>query len=381
MKILNIVDYPTHPPLAGNQASTIAYSGLLAELGHEVHLLCSHRGWDRSFSERHLEATRSAWGDRFHLHRQTPVDRLLQVWAHKVRFRLSGGYPLDSLCPVGLPATAAGICARGGFDAAIVNYWHLTAVCRKLPPKVRTVLFTHDRFSDKLARMGGSWLSTTRDVERRALDRVDVALAVQDDETRFFQELSRTPVLTSFTHFPLHDLPFTGRRRLLFLGGPNVPNTNSLRFFVREAWPLIHQADPGMELLVGGRICRVVPEMASVAGVVLHGDVERLEDFYGLGDVCVNPTDTGTGLKIKTFEALGHGRAMICHPHSAEGIFRPQTAPLTYARTGPEYRDAVLELFGHPDRLRQTCQDSIRYIQELNRFVGEQFQKALTAES
>jgi Glycosyl transferases group 1 len=41
------------------------------------------------------------------------------------------------------------------------------------------------------------------------------------------------------------------------------------------------------------------------------GVVERLEYFYAMVDCIVNPMIGGTGLKIKTIEALGYGRPII----------------------------------------------------------------------
>lgn len=375
MKILVVTDNPTHPPLAGNRACIVTYCRLLEELGHEVHLLYSHRDWVQTPAE--LESTQTAWGERFHLHRQSTADRLSQIWAHRVGFALHGGYALDSLCPIGFADTVARIVDQHAMDAVLVNYWSMTGAFTRLPDRKRKVLYAHDRFADKLRRTGGKWLSTTAAIESAALDRSHVVLAIQEDEATFFKTLTSRPVLTAFTHFPVVHQTFTGQKTVLYLGGPNRPNIEGLRWFLDQAWPLVRARDPEIRLLVGGRICREMGAYNGTENVTFQGDVDRLEDFYAQGDLTINPTRTGTGLKIKTFEAMAHGKALICHPHCAEGIYEPKTAPLTLASTPDEFAASIYQLLVEPDRLADLCKASIRYVESLDNYVAKQFELAL----
>jgi hypothetical protein len=375
LKILVVSDNPTHPPLAGNRACIVTYSQLLKEMGHEVHLLYSHRSWVQTPAE--LDSTRRAWGERFHLHTQSALDRLLQIAAHRIRFPLHKGYPLDSLCPIGMSGTTAQLATRLGVEAVIVNYWSMTEAFLHLPPTVRKILYAHDRFSDKLHRTGGKWLSTTRATEATAMERSDVVLAIQEEEAAFFRTLTTKPVLTAFAHFPVVTQPFTGRKVVLYLGGPNRPNIEGLSWFLDNAWPLVQSRDPEIRMLVGGRICREMGGYAKTENVELQGDVERLEDFYAQGDLTINPTRTGTGLKIKTFEAMAHGKTLICHPHCAEGIFEPGTAPLSVATTPDEFASAICRHLAEAASLSDQCEESTKYIHRFNAHVMTQFENAL----
>lgn len=378
MKILVVTDNPTHPPMAGNRACIVTYCHLLEELGHEVHLLYSHRDWVQTTAE--LESTRAAWSERFHLHRQSTADRLSQIWAHRVGFALHGGYALDSLCPFGFADTVARIVEQHAMDAVIVNYWSMTGAFRKLDRRVRRVLYAHDRFADKLRRTGGKWLSTTAATEAAALDRSHVVLAIQEDEAAFFRTLTSRPVLTAFTHFPVVRQTFTGRKTVLYLGGPNRPNIEGLRWFLDQAWPLVRARDPEIRLLVGGRICREMGAYNGIENVTFQGDVDRLEDFYAQGDLTINPTRTGTGLKIKTFEAMAHGKALICHPHCAEGIYKPEMAPLSLATSPEEFADRIWKQLADSTSLEQRCVVSRHYVESLNAFVAQQFSVAISTD-
>jgi hypothetical protein len=75
---------------------------------------------------------------------------------------------------------------------------------------------------------------------------------------------------------------------------------------------------PDAELLLAGRITRTLE--ADVAGVVRLGPVDDLKPLYRQCRVVINPAVAGTGLKIKTLEALGHLRPLVTWPNGTDGL-------------------------------------------------------------
>jgi hypothetical protein len=57
-----------------------------------------------------------------------------------------------------------------------------------------------------------------------------------------------------------------------------------------------------------------------VAGVVRLGSVDDLTALYRKARVVINPAVAGTGLKIKTLEALCHLRPIVTWPSGSEGL-------------------------------------------------------------
>ena len=78
---------------------------------------------------------------------------------------------------------------------------------------------------------------------------------------------------------------------------------------------------------MAGRLGRAVP--GGTQGVDVLGHVEDLGAWYSRARVVVNPAAAGTGLKVKTVEALGHLRPIVAWPN---GCGRPSAGHLTLVR-------------------------------------------------
>jgi len=88
----------------------------------------------------------------------------------------------------------------------------------------------------------------------------------------------------------------------MIVGSDNPSNRYSISQFIEKAWPLILEARPKAELHVYGRIADKLPD--NIAGVKKKGFVKNIEKAYNEAKIVVNPALIGTGLKIKTVEAL-----------------------------------------------------------------------------
>ena len=112
--------------------------------------------------------------------------------------------------------------------------------------------------------------------------------------------------------------------------------------------------------------------------VVLQGYISDIFQFYSQADICINPTFRGTGLKIKTFEALSYGKILIAHSHSITGIYAKEKAPIFLADTKDEYLKQFTYLFDNMNYWEKLKQDSIVYMQQFQDHVKLQFEKSLT---
>jgi glycosyltransferase involved in cell wall biosynthesis len=102
--------------------------------------------------------------------------------------------------------------------------------------------------------------------------------------------------------------------RLLFLGSANQANVDSLRFCLREVWPRVSGR---AQLLVAGTVCDEVDLPPEVDRMPSGADVS---DAYDASDIVIVPIRFGTGLKIKTIEALGRSKPTISSSVGAEGV-------------------------------------------------------------
>ena len=91
-----------------------------------------------------------------------------------------------------------------------------------------------------------------------------------------------------------------------------------LRDFLKFAWPEIRSAVPDARLAVAGSVGAAVPDYAQ--GVDVLGHIDDLDPLYLRARVVVNPAAAGTGLKIKTVEALSRLRPIVTWPNGLEGL-------------------------------------------------------------
>jgi hypothetical protein len=223
----------------------------------------------------------------------------------------------------------AAIAAMVRLDAALPPYVLLTEyvwMSRLLPligERAVKVIDTHDVYStkaDKVLKFGLPDLWLTPEEEAARLRRADLVVAIQDEERAVLQQLVPAGrVVTAGI-----DCSVAGRtqlpaeRRALFVGSGNVLNARGLRDFCRYAWPAIRRRVPHAELVVAGAVCDTVTDAPD--GVRLLGRVPDLDEHYANCRVVINPAVAGTGLKIKTVEALSRLRPLVTWPAGVDGL-------------------------------------------------------------
>ena len=107
----------------------------------------------------------------------------------------------------------------------------------------------------------------------------------------------------------------------------------------------------------------------------MYGYVERAEDFYALGDVVINPTYQGTGLKIKTFESVSYDKVTMVHPHSMIGIFRPESSPIFSSATANAWAAYLYALWNENGRIEDIKSANKAYIDDMQNFIHSEYNR------
>lgn len=108
-------------------------------------------------------------------------------------------------------------------------------------------------------------------------------------------------------------------KRLLFVGSSNSMNTKGLRIFLSQVWPKLLTKKSDIELNVVGNVGKDF-NSRDYTNVNFLGVVDKIEDKYVECNIALNFTMWGTGLKIKTVEPIGYGKAVVTTGKGAEGI-------------------------------------------------------------
>lgn len=371
-KILIISPVPTHPPFAGNRSAILSYAELLQHNNFKVSFLFVQS----QNNESEKEQTEKYWGDSFFYYKTNKLFYRKQVF-YRWKFKnIKNSYNVDNWFPNGLGQFVRKIHRKKNFDIVIVNYIWLTKIFLHLS-EVKKILFTHDVFSNRYQRTGVRWFSVTPEEERKALNRSDIVLSIQEEESKFFRKLTSKKVITTFSPTIFNKTVICNNKNLLFFAGPNDYNVNGLVQFISSTLPLLQTEIEGLKLIVGGRICNRKEILDLESEIILYGEVDEPEKFYQIGDIVVNPVFEGTGLKIKNIEALSFEKIVICHPHNAEGIYDKENAPIILATNSSEYLSILKHLFASMENLSKKKMEVRKYISEFNKVVNSRFLEAL----
>jgi glycosyltransferase involved in cell wall biosynthesis len=160
--------------------------------------------------------------------------------------------------------------------------------------------------------------------EAKALNKADVVLAISKPEAAAMARLIGTHkvVHAGFALREIDPLPHVAdSRKILFVGNKYIPNTFGIQRFVEEVFPQIRAALGDAEIHVCGSVCdELASRIEPQEGVVLRGFVPDLKAEYGSAAIVINPVQFGSGTSVKTPEALGFGKAVVCTPYIAESL-------------------------------------------------------------
>ena len=229
-----------------------------------------------------------------------------------------------TFCHDALVRVVTELALRTRHCAVLAEYIFMSRLLPLLPEETLRIIDTHDVFSakhDKVVAYGiRDDLSLTESEEAERLSRGNLILAIQPEEQKTLQRLSgAAKVITVGVDFPVQkaDAEPTGRR-ILFVASDNAMNVRGLRDFLRFAWPAIRNSVPDAELLVAGTVSSSVRFRS--AGIELLGPVSNLDALYKSANVTINPAVAGTGLKVKTLEALSFFRPVVTWPTGIDGL-------------------------------------------------------------
>lgn len=228
--------------------------------------------------------------------------------------------------PAGLDAFTARLADCYPLKAVIIEYIWLYRAAALIGRGTARLLDTHDlqhKRCEEFASRGMVFpLNINRDDEARIFRGFDSVIAIQAEEAKLIRamcpELRVLTVGSCGTQGnPNGDLPVSGR--VLYVGGYNGANIDGLRRFLEHVWPRVRARCPQAHLRVCGYVYRAF-NSAVFDNVEFAGHVQDVETEYAQAAVVINPSWIGTGLKIKSVEALTRGKPLVTTTKGIEGL-------------------------------------------------------------
>jgi glycosyltransferase involved in cell wall biosynthesis len=138
---------------------------------------------------------------------------------------------------------------------------------------------------------------------------------------------------------------------LLFVGQHTHPNCAAIKWFFEQVWPLI--ADRGYGIKIVGQIDmfarKYLPEIYQAYGSYFVGPIVDLAPFYRAARCVFAPMVSGTGISIKTIEALALGKPFVGTSKAYRGMpmVRIAQAGLQAHDTPQGFADAIVRALSH----------------------------------
>jgi sugar transferase (PEP-CTERM/EpsH1 system associated) len=225
--------------------------------------------------------------------------------------------------------------------------------------------------------------------EARTIARFDGVLAVSDADRDAFGRLYpgaiREPVQVIPTgvdtdfFMPAPSSPTS--RSLVFTGSMDwLPNEDAMLFFCREVLPLIRREEPDVTLAIVGRApTPSVARLAQQHGIVVTGRVDDVRPYISGAAVYIVPLRIGGGTRLKIFEAMSMGKAVVSTTIGAEGLPVTDGAHLLLADEPALFAGAVVRLLrdvGHRRSLEAAARELVVKRYDWTAVAG-QFERAL----
>jgi polysaccharide biosynthesis protein PslH len=170
-----------------------------------------------------------------------------------------------------------------------------------------------------------------REIERKALQRVQQAFVCSEDDGRILSAFNSSIPITLVPNTvdveyyrPTSQVEATDEAPLvLFQGGMDwYPNRDAVEYFAFDILPLIRQEIPNIRFVVAGRnpSAGFIRRFRDVPEMQFSGTVPDLRPYLTEAAVCVVPLRVGGGTRIKILESSAAGKATVSTTVGAEGL-------------------------------------------------------------
>ncbi len=210
-----------------------------------------------------------------------------------------------------------------------------------------------------------------RAAELDYLNRSMHVLTVSDTDTAFFaKDLSPAKITTIPTGVDIDYFQPAGGEEpdsLVFTGSMDwMPNEDGILYFVEAILPLIRKQRPQVKLwVIGRRPGRKIQALAEYdPGIEVTGGVEDIRPFIAKGSVYVVPLRVGSGTRLKIFEAMAMGKAVVSTTIGAEGLPVANGSDIVMADEPSRFADEVCSLLASPAERKRIGDAARRLVEE-----------------
>jgi len=278
------------------------------------------------------------------------------------RLPMKPPYAISKFTHRAIQSALVRLLASGRFDAAVCDFLAPSAnFPRRLP--IPCVLFQHNVESSLWERRAqvesnpvkrASYVFESAKMlrfERDTLGKFHHVIAVSDHDRRQMLEMNPSCAITvvptgvDTQKFRVAPPSSAQPPRVVFTGSMDwEPNIDAVEYFCLEIWPRVRAEIPDSLFQIVGRSPHPKVQRLASESIEVTGTVPSVEEYIEKASVMVVPLRAGGGTRLKIFEAMAKGRAMVSTSIGAEGLGVESGRDLLLADNASEFADAVIRL-------------------------------------
>ena len=287
---------------------------------------------------------------------------LLNGLDYLYRLARTAPYAVSKFTHSKVQSTVAAWLASGRFDAAVCDF---LSASDNFPAVLKTpcVLFQHNVESSLWERMAKTESNPIKKMsyavesakmtryERATLDRFHHIIAVSEhDREQMLRmdpqcEITVVPTGVDIQKFRVALPSSAAPPRIVFTGSMDwEPNIDAVDYFCAQIWPRIRKEFPDARFQVVGRRPAAKVQRLASDSVEVTGTVPSVEEYLDKASVVVVPLRVGGGTRLKIFEAMAMGKALVSTSIGAEGLDIKSGRDLLLADDANAFADAILLL-------------------------------------
>lgn len=158
---------------------------------------------------------------------------------------------------------------------------------------------------------------------------------------------------------------FENRNTVGFIGSMEwLPNINGVKWFIENVWTNIFKELPNASLNLAGRSMNGKFKSDSSFNIKVFGEVEDSKEFMLNNDILIVPLFSGSGIRIKTLEAMSLGLAVVSTSIGAQGLDVEHGENIMIGNSDKEFASCVLELLKNDLKRKNISKNAFEFVQE-----------------
>jgi glycosyltransferase involved in cell wall biosynthesis len=132
-----------------------------------------------------------------------------------------------------------------------------------------------------------------------------------------------------------------------------LPNQQAMEWFHNFVWPKVIQQLPIAQFFMAGKNMPDSYQLWTTSNFKVMGEVKDAQAFAADKEILIVPLQSGSGIRMKTIEAMLMGKAVVTTSIGAQGLPIKNNEHCIIADTAEDFAKAIIDLLNDPQKTEQ----------------------------